>query len=110
MRRLQWITVVILIRSTLHGGRGGPRVLAEIYPSLVEPYSHAMKDAGQVMAIATALRVLDQRGDLSGHLSYVHQLPAAVREEEALFLGKHDTENFRLAARQYSLQQQIDVG
>ncbi len=86
-------------------GRGDAHVLAEIYPSLVEPYSHTVKDAGQVMAIATALRVLDQRGDLLDHLSFVRQLPAAVREEEAAFLGMHDVESFRMAARQYSLQQ-----
>lgn len=76
-------------------GEGDLHVLAEIYPSLVEPTSHPIKDAGQVMAIAKTLNVLDHRGELSSHLSAAGHLPLAVRKEEALFLGLEDRDNFR---------------
>ena len=89
-------------------GRGYTHVLAEIYPSLVEPHHHAVKDAGQVMAIAAALQALDQRGHLSGHLNYAYRLPAAVREEEALFLGMDDAEKFKLAAKLAPAEDVVD--
>ena len=95
-RLRQKVSVQVWPFETL--GEGKTHVLAEIYPSLVEPHHHAIKDAGQVMAIATALRVLDQRGDLSSHMSTASRLPTAVREEEALFLGMSDPDGFRMAA------------
>lgn len=78
-------------------GEGNTHVLAEMYPSLVDPFYHAIKDAGQVMAVAKTLCVLDQRGDLASHLCTAGQLPTAVRQEEALFLGMSDPEGFGMA-------------
>jgi precorrin-8X/cobalt-precorrin-8 methylmutase len=69
-------------------GTGQCHVLAEIYPSLIEPcQEHDVLDAGQVHAVATRLRELDQAGLLIGRLQAPQDMPEAVRVEEGLFLN-----------------------
>ena len=81
-------------------GEGRDHVLAEIYPSLIEPApGPEVKDARQVRAVAGALRELDAGGALAGHLAAPRDLPRAVCEEEATILGMHDVATFRAAAR-----------
>ena len=81
-------------------GEGRAHVLAEVYPSLIEPApGPEVKDARQVKAVAAALQRLDAVGALSRHLSAPRNLPAAVREEEATILGIHDPAEFQAAAR-----------
>ena len=80
-------------------GEGRTHVLAEIYPSLIEPASGPeVKDARQVKAVATALERLDEAGALARHLAAPRDMPAAVREEEASILGMHDSAEFQAAA------------
>ena len=68
-------------------GEGQCHVLAEIYPSLIEPcQGHDVLDARQVHAVATRLRELDQAGLLIGRLQAPKDMPAVVRNEEGLFL------------------------
>ena len=68
-------------------GEGGCHVLAEIYPSLIEPWTGAeVLDAGQVQAVATRLGELDEAGDLADRLHAPEAMPAAVQNEEGLFL------------------------
>ena len=75
-------------------------MLAEIYPSLIEPATGpGVKDARQVRAVATALERLDADGTLARHLAAPRDLPTAVREEEATIFGMQDPEGFRAAAR-----------
>ena len=81
-------------------GEGRAHVLAEVYPSLIEPApGPEVKDARQVNAVAAAFQRLDAIGALSRHLSAPRNLPAAVREEEATILGMHDPAELQAAAR-----------
>ena len=81
-------------------GEGRSHVLAEIYPSLIEPNpGHEVKDARQVDAFAAALQKLDELGELKRHLRAPSQMPAAVREEEGLILGMQDQTGLQRAAR-----------
>ena len=67
---------------------GQSHVLAEIYPSLIEPKpGHSVKDARQVSAVANAFQQLDEQGNLSQYLSAPLRMPAAVCEEEGWILG-----------------------
>ena len=82
-------------------GEGRAHVLAEIYPSLIEPVSGPeVKDARQVITVAAALERLDQKEDLRAQLSAPQEMPRAVREEEGAILGMHDPTEFRVAARE----------
>ena len=68
-------------------GEGGCHVLAEIYPSLIEPWPGAeVLDARQVQAVATRLGELDEAGHLAGRLHAPEDMPAAAQNEEGLFL------------------------
>ena len=68
-------------------GEGGCHVLAEIYPSLIEPWPEVeVLDEGQVRAVATRLRELDEAGLLADRLHAPEDMPAAVQNEEGLFL------------------------
>ena len=68
-------------------GEGGCHVLAEIYPSLIEPCPGAnVLDERQVQAVATRLGKLDEAGHLAGRLHAPEDMPAAVQNEEGLFL------------------------
>ena len=68
-------------------GEGGCHVLAEIYPSLIEPWPEGGGlDERQVQAVATRLRELDAAGLLAGRLRAPEDMPAAVQNEEGLFL------------------------
>ena len=81
-------------------GEGRTHVLAEIYPSLIEPEpGPEVKDARQVRAVARALQRLDAAGALARHLAAPREMPAAVREEEATIFGMQDPEGFQAAAR-----------
>ena len=81
-------------------GEGRSHVLAEIYPSLIEPNSGSeVKDARQVDAVAAALQQLDNLGELRRHLRAPNQMPAAVRNEEGLILGMQDPAGFQRAAQ-----------
>lgn len=72
--------------ETLGQGRG--HVLAEIYPSLVEPCpGDEVLDARQVKAVAEALQKLDSSGELEQHLRAPSEMPASVISEEGLILG-----------------------
>ena len=86
-------------------GEGRSHVLAEIYPSLIEPNSaHEVKDAGQVDAVAAALQQLDKLGELKQHLCAPSEMRDDVRkavlEEEGLILGMQDATGFQKAARE----------
>ena len=62
-------------------GEGRSHVLAEIYPSLIEPSpGHEVKDARQVDAVAAALQKLDELRELQRNLGAPSQMPAPVRE------------------------------
>lgn len=81
-------------------GEGRCHVLAEIYPSLIEPCpGDDVKDARQVRAVAEALQELDSIGELDQHLGAPGQMPACVISEEGLILGMQDPEGFRAAAQ-----------
>ena len=81
-------------------GEGRAHVLAEIYPSLIEPAPGPdVKDARQVRAVARALHRLDQVGALVRHLAAPRGLSPAVRREEASILGMRDPAGFQDAAR-----------
>ena len=68
-------------------GEGRCHVLAEIYPSLINPVlGDEVLDQRQVHAVAVRLRELDEAGLLEGRLHAPEDMPAAVRNEEALFL------------------------
>ena len=68
-------------------GEGGCHVLAEIYPSLIEPWPGAeVLDARQVQAVATRLGELDEAGHLAGGLHAPEDMPAAAQNEEGLVL------------------------
>ena len=71
--------------ETLGGGQ--THVLAEIYPSLIEPMSgHQVEDAQQVQAVAVRLHELDAAEKLEGRLQAPATMPNVARTEEALFL------------------------
>ena len=92
-------------------GEGLTHVLAEIYPSLIEPApGPEVKDARQVRAVAAALGRLDTDGALLRHLSAPLDLPSAVREEEATMLGLHDLESFRAAGERGARRRSGDGG
>ena len=81
-------------------GEGRSHVLAEIYPSLIEPDPGLeVKDARQVSAVARALQALDESGELARHLGVPTEMPATVRQEEGLILGMQDRAGFQRAAR-----------
>ncbi len=81
-------------------GEGRSHVLAEIYPSLIDPDpGPKVKDAGQVGAVARALQTLDEHGELERYLDVPSEMPATVRQEEGLILGMHDPAGFQRAAR-----------
>ena len=80
-------------------GEGRSHVLAEIYPSLIEPDpGPEVKDARQVRTVAKALRTLDESGELDRHLGVPSEMPATVRQEEGLILGMQDPAGFQRAA------------
>ena len=77
-------------------GEGRAHVLAEMYPSLIEPEPGAdVKDARQVRTWAAALQRVDSEGNLARHLSAAGETPVAVREEEAAILGMDDPAAFQ---------------
>ena len=81
-------------------GEGQAHVLAEIFPSLIEPApGPAVKDARQVSSIAAAMETLDKHGELAKHLSGPIGMPASVCKEEGLILGMQDRKDFQEAAR-----------
>ena len=81
-------------------GEGCAHVLAEIYPSLIEPApGPEVKDARQVRAVAGALQRLDETGALVRHLAAPRELPPAVRKEEATIFGMQDPAGFQAAAQ-----------
>ena len=80
-------------------GEGRAHVLAEIYPSLIEPApGPEVKDARQVRAVTAALQRLDETGALARHLAAPRELPPVVREEEATIFGMQDPAGFQAAA------------
>lgn len=80
---------------------GAHHVLAEIYPSLIDPCpGDEVLDARQVKAVAITIRELDKLGKLKGYLSAPNDMPERVRREEGLILGMHDQPGFRAAAAQ----------
>ena len=81
-------------------GEGHSHVLAEIYPSLIDPCpGDEVLDARQVRAVAETLRELDRREELEQYLRAPQDMPARVIEEEGLILGMQDPEGFQAAAR-----------
>ena len=69
-------------------GEGRCHVLAEIYPSLIEPEpGNGVLDARQVQAVAARLQRLDAARTLADRLHAPEHMPDAVRNEEALFLN-----------------------
>ncbi len=78
-------------------------VLAEVYPSLIPPHAgEAVKDAGQVRAVAAALAALDAEGRLAALFAGPEELdPAATRaaaSEEGWILGAGHEAALRAAA------------
>ena len=89
-------------------GEGSAHVLAEIYPSLIDPCpGDEVLDARQVKAVAEALRRLDRRGELEQYLRAPKNVPDHVRHqvlyEEGAILGMDDPEGFRAAAANSSI-------
>ena len=80
-------------------GAYGVHVLAEIYPSLINPcpIEDVVLDARQVRAVATALQELDQTEELRQYLRAPLDMPDRVRREEGAILGMHDREGFEAA-------------
>ena len=77
-------------------GEGWAHVLAEMYPSLIEPEPGSdVKAARQVRTWAAALQGSDSEGNLARYLSAAGDMPAVVREEEAAILGMDDPAAFR---------------
>ncbi|MDE0029283.1 MAG: HigA family addiction module antitoxin [Deltaproteobacteria bacterium] len=82
-------------------GEGRSHVLAEIYPSLIEPDpGPEVKDRRQVGAVAIALQTLDEDGELGRYLDVPSEMPATVRQEEGLILGMQNPAGFQRAARE----------
>ena len=68
-------------------GQGPGHVLAEIYPSLIDPWpGYAVPDQAQVHAVAARLSDLDANGELAVRLRAAENMPASVQNEEGLFL------------------------
>ena len=68
-------------------GEGRHHVLAEIYPSLIDPVpGNEVLDGRQVHAVVVRLRELDEAGLLGDRMHAPEGMPCAVRNEEALFL------------------------
>ena len=85
-------------------GEGSAHVLAEIYPSLIDPYpGNEVLDARQVKAVAVAMRELDRRGELERYLRAPNDMPVQVRNEEGAILGMHDREGFQALAASRSM-------
>ena len=81
-------------------GEGTHHVLAEIYPSLIDPCpGDEVLDARQVRAVAEALRELDRTALLQQYLQAPDGMPDRVIAEEGLILGMHDPAGFRAAAQ-----------
>ena len=90
-------------------GEGRSHVLAEIYPSLIDPCpGNEVLDARQVKAVAVTLRELDHSGQLDQYLLSPNDMPLRVRREEGAILGMHDPEGFRAAAAREILSHRID--
>ena len=85
-------------------GEGRAHVLAEIYPSLINPLPPLpdcvprVNDARQVYTVALTLRELDQVEALQQHLRAPNQMPDRVRREEGAILGMQDQVGFNAAA------------
>ena len=83
------------------GEEGTHHVLAEIYPSLINPCpGNAVLDARQVAAVALTLRELDQQRQLGQYLQAPNAMPARVIAEEGLIFGMHAPAGFRAVAAQ----------
>ena len=83
------------------GEEGQYHVLAEIYPSLIDPCpGNAVLDARQVAAVALTLRELDRTKQLQKYLGAPATMPARVRLEEGAILGQHAQARFRVVAKQ----------
>ena len=81
-------------------GEGRSHVLAEIYPSLIEPCpGDEVLDARQVKAVVEVLQELDSSGGLEQHLCAPCKMPACVINEEGLILGMQDPAGFQAATR-----------
>ena len=81
-------------------GEGTHHVLAEIYPSLIDPCpGDEVLDARQVKAVAEALRELDRREELEQYLRAPDDMPDRVRQEEGAMLGMDNQRDFRAAAQ-----------
>ena len=92
--------------QTLDEGRA--HVLAEMYPSLIEPEPGSeVKDARQVRTWASAFQRVDSEGDLARHLWAAGEMPAAVREEEAAILGMDDPATFQRVLQSRSLRESV---
>ena len=89
-------------------GEGRAHVLAEMYPSLIEPEPGSeVKDARQVRTWASAFQRVDSEGDLARHLWAAGEMPAAVREEEAAILGMDDPATFQRVLQSRSLRESV---
>ena len=85
-------------------GEGRSHVLAEIYPSLIDPFpGNEVLDARQVKAIALTMRELDRCGQLWRYLQAPNAMPPQVCREEGVILGMHDQPGFRAAAASNSM-------
>ena len=85
-------------------GEGRSHVLAEIYPSLVDPCpGNEPLDARQVKAVAITMRELDRQGELDRYLQAPNGMPVQVRREEGAILGMHDQPGFRAVAATNSM-------
>ena len=94
------------------GEEGTHHVLAEIYPSLIDPCpGNAVLDARQVAAVALTMRELDRTGLLQQYLQAPQNMPAQVIAqviaEEGAILGMHDPAGFRAVAAQVTACHQI---
>ena len=80
-------------------GEGRHHVLAEIYPSLIDPCpGNAVLDARQVAAVALTLRELDGAGLLQQYLQAPNTMPDRAIAEEGLIFGMHAPAGFRTMA------------
>jgi len=69
-------------------GVGRKHLLAEIFPSLIEPDpNHEIKDAGQVAAMLALVARLDGTGQLAGLLEDPARMDPCVTAEEGWILG-----------------------
>ncbi len=81
------------------GEEGQYHVLAEIYPSLIDPCpGNAVLDARQVAAVALTLRELDRSEQLRQYLDAPNGMPARVCREEGAILGMHAQAGFKAVA------------